>query len=151
MILDKYGRGITLQLHVYTPGKHLCIPYTLSRAPLPTISDSTDFSGSFYWSVVSALLATSDYSVTLQTAQAQDETLSQVVQYCRAGCPQKSPQGPIKNFGLQDMNYPFTMICYSMETELSFQLISNQRSYVHKVHEGHQGIVKCRLHAKELV
>ena len=27
---------------IYTPGKHLCIPDTLSRALLPTIGDSTD-------------------------------------------------------------------------------------------------------------
>ena len=69
----------------------LCIPDTPSRAPLPTTGDSTDLEQSveaFILSLASTLPANSDRLVTLQTAQAQDETLSQVAQYCRAGWPQ---------------------------------------------------------------
>ena len=64
---------------VYTPGKHLCIPDTLSRAPLPTIGDSTDLEKSveaFISNVVYTLPATSDRLASLQTAQSQDAVTS---------------------------------------------------------------------------
>ena len=85
----------------YTPGKHLYIPDTLSRAPIPSSDDSVDSQESveaFISSVVSTLPATPDRLASLQTAQAQDEILSQVMHYCKVGWPEKTLKGPVKKF-----------------------------------------------------
>ena len=138
---------------IYTPGKHLCIPDTLSRAPLPTIGDSTDLEQSveaFISSVVSTLPATSGRLLSLQAAQAQDEILSQVAQYCRAGWPQKNPKGPIKKFWMtrNELSLHNDLLLRGNRIVIPANL---KQEVLHKLHEGHQGIVKCRLRAKESV
>ena len=85
----------------YTPGKHLCIPDTLSRAPIPSSDDSVDLQESveaFISSVVSTLPATPDRLVSLRAAQTQDENLLQVMHYCKVGWPEKNLKGPVKKF-----------------------------------------------------
>ena len=138
---------------IYTPGKHLCIPDTLSRALLPTIGDSTGLEQSveaFISSVVSTLPATSGRLLSLQAAQAQDEILSQVAQYCRAGWPQKNPKGPIKKFWMtrNELSLHNDLLLRGNRIVIPANL---KQEILHKLHEGHQGIVKCRLRAKESV
>ena len=107
----------------YTPGKHLCIPDTLSRAPIPSSDDSVDLQESveaFILSVVSTLPATPDRLASLQAAQTQDENLLQVMHYCKVGWSEKNLKGQVKKFWMTRNELPFMMICYSVETELLF-------------------------------
>ena len=77
---------------------HLCIPDTLLRAPIPSLDDSIDLQKSaeaFILCVVSTLPATPDHLASLQTAQTQDEIISQV---CKVGRPEKNLKAPVKKF-----------------------------------------------------
>ena len=56
---------------MYTPGKHLCIPDALSRAPLPCLDDTTDLQASteaFILNIVSTLPATPNRTEQLRAA-----------------------------------------------------------------------------------
>ena len=105
----------------YTPGKHLCIPDTLSRAPIPSSDDSVDLQKSveaFISSVVSTIPATPDRLASLQAAQTQDEILLQVMHYCKEGWPEKNPKGPVEKFWMAaEMSLLSIMIYCSVETE----------------------------------
>ena len=83
----------------YTPGKHLYIPGTLSRAPISSSDDSVDLQESveaFILSVVLTLPATPNRLASLQAAQTQDEILSQIMHYCKVGWRKKNLKGPVK-------------------------------------------------------
>ena len=83
------------------PEKYLCIPDTLSRAPIPSLADSFDLqvlAEAFISSAVLILPATPAQITNLQVAQLQDEILSQVLSYRKEGWPEKNLKGPIKKF-----------------------------------------------------
>ena len=102
----------------------------------------------FISNVVSTVPATSDHLVSLQTAQAQDELLLQVIQYCKARWLQKNPKGPIRKFWIR-RNEPSLhndLLLYGNTVVIPGNL---KQKILRKLHDGHQGIFKCRLRAKE--
>ena len=138
---------------MYMPGKHLCIPDALSRAPLPCLDDTTDLqvpTEAFISNIVSTLPATPNRIEQLRAAQAQDKTLSQVIHCCQEGWPEKKLKGPIKKFWMARNDHSLhdnLLLCGSrivIPRELRHEIL-------HKLHNGHQGIVKCRLRARESV
>ena len=61
---------------MYTPGKHLCIPDALSRAPLPCLDDTTDLqvpTEAFISNIMSTLPARPNCIEQLRAAQVQDK------------------------------------------------------------------------------
>ena len=137
----------------YTPGKHLYIPDTLLRAPIPSSDDSVDLQESveaFISSVVSTLPATPDRLASLQAAQTQDEILSQVMHYCKVGWPEKNLKGPVKKFWIarNELSLHNDLLLHGNRVVIPTTL---KQEILYKLHEGHQGIVKCCLCAKESV
>ena len=138
---------------VYTPGKHLCIPDALSRAPLSYSDDATDLQVSadaFISNIVSTLPATPNRIEQLRKAQEQDKTLSQVIHYCKEGWPEKKLKAPIKKFWMarNELSLHDNLLLRGSRIVIPFEL---RPEILHKLHNGHQGIVKCRLRAKESV
>ena len=138
---------------IYTPGKFLYISDALSRSPLPQSTDSHDLQEpveAYIANVVSSLPATPGRLDTLRTAQKQDKVLSQVAHFCKVGWPEKKPNGPTAKF-------------WFVRGELSLYddlLLRGQRIVIpsdlredtlQRLHEGHQGMVKCRLRARDSV
>ena len=140
----------------HIPGKELIIPDMLSRAPavpvcdtLPDISKEADGYLSF---VVSGLPASDQRLEEFRMKQDDDDVVAVLKQYTRDGWP---PSHQIK--GLLKSYLPFS-------SELSLTpdglLLRGKRIVVptslrmdilERLHEGHQGITKCRRRAQESV
>ena len=99
---------------------------------------------------MSTLPATPNRIEQLRKAQEQDKTLSQVIHYCKEGWPEKKLKGPIKKFwmGRNELSLHDNLLLRGSRIVIPFEL---RQEILHKLHNGHQGIVKCRLRAKESV
>ena len=140
---------------VHVPGKALITADALSRAPLP--SDSTDSfdlqesAETFISAVVEALPASANCLEQIANAQLADPTLQYVIKYCQEGWPAKHMiKGSLKPYW-----------CVRSELSLYNNLLMRahriviptclQQDTLSRIHEGHQGIVKCRLRARTSV
>ena len=135
----------------HVPGKSLFTADTLSRVPTTNTSDDSvlqEETEAFVESIVSALPATADRLEQFRKAQTDDQILSQVINFCQAGWPNKS--------SLSSCVKPY----WKIRDELSVckQLLlrgdrivvpsSLQQDILQRLHQGHQGIVKCKLRAR---
>ena len=123
---------------------------TFSKVPIPSSDDSVDLQESveaFILSVVSTLPAIPNFQASLRAAQTQDEILSQVMHY---GWPEKNLKGPVKKFWMtrNELSLHDDLLLHGNRVVIPITL---RQEILHKLHEGHQGIVKCSLHAKESV
>ena len=117
----------------HVPGKSLAVADALSRAPS---SDSTaddhllqEGADAYIQTTLQSLPATEG---RLEESQQQDEVCQKVVEYCKIGWPDRSRwSGVIKKF-------------YPVSSALRPQVLK-------QLHEGHQGIKKCRERAKQAV
>ena len=142
---------------VYTPGKDLVVADALSRSPLKQDESSaqkeleTDVKVHVY--VVRVSWSVSDQKLEeLRKATASDVTLSMALAYTRAGWPQYKEDVMI---GAREL--------YSIKDELSeYEGIlirgsrivvpfSHRKEILGKIHDGHQGIQKCRERANQCV
>lgn len=141
---------------VHVPGKHLITADTLSRAPLsePPSSDDLQLEKEvkvFVDVVVSSLPATESRLEEIKRAQQTDETCKRVAHYCLTEWPEKH--------GLRPDISPFWQV--RAELHLAGDLLMKGERIVipqalrgdmmNKLHEGHQGIFKCRARAQESV
>ena len=96
---------------------------------------------------MSTLPATPYCIEQLCAAQEQDKTLLQVIHYCKEGWPL---QGPIKKFWMvrKDLSLHDNFLLCGNRIVIPMEL---RQEILHKLHNGHQGIVKCCLHVKESV
>ena len=150
MRLMKYSFNI-----VHVPGKNLNCADALSRAPNsePTTVDRTlEEEGNLYVNYVfQTLPATGKRLEEIKAHLQEDEVCKQIMAYCNKGWPEKcSLKGPVKLYA------PFA-------AELTVQnglLLKGSRLVIpasmrldmlDKLHAGHQGIVKCRVRARESV
>ena len=138
----KYNYSI---LHVL--GKSL---FTLSRAPAPgNHDDSTSLQNDTeVAAMVSKLPATSDRLEEFWKAQAADQTLSQVINFCQTEWPEES--------AVSSMVKPY----WKIQAELSVckQVLLHgdriviplclRQDILQCFYLGHQGIVKCKLCAR---
>jgi len=141
----------------HVPGKLLYIADTLSRAPVGSKSDVDDAENlegateAFINAVVSHLPATPTRLDQLRTTQSVDETLQAVFKYCEQGWP-------IKN-SLSTNLKPYWSVKDELTIYNGLLLRGNrivvpsslQQEILQKLHEGHQGIVKTQLRARNSV
>ena len=139
----------------HVPGKDLTTADTLSRAPVleSTPEDQLlhDEACAYIQYTMQNLPATEKRLSEIREEQEKDEVCKELVIYCHEGWPDKSQlYGVIKKY-------------YSVAAELSVQdgillrgsrLVipaSLQQEILKQVHEGHQGIQKCRERARQSI
>jgi len=101
--------------------------------------------------VIEAIPASSDHLEQIPQAQKEDPTLSQVMKYCQEGWPAKhNIKGLVKQYWLVRSE-----LCIHDELLLRTDKIviptCLQEDILSRIHQGHQGIVKCRLRARTSV
>jgi hypothetical protein len=132
----------------HVAGKDLNIADTLSRAPVENMSQSdTDFKNetkAFVDVVMNNLPASQNRIELIKTESAKDEICRNLISYCRDGWPEKSK--------LDEQLRPY----WTMQGEFTVhdnvlfkgtRIViphSLQNEILNRVHDGHQGIVKCR-------
>ena len=138
----------------HVPGKYLYTAEVLSRSPSPNIASDIDFDDLetsaelFISTVVSTLPATSYRLKALSIAQSQDRSLQQVMKYCREGWPDKQR--------IDDKLKPFWLLRTEFSVHNNLLLRGSRivipeplrQEVLGQLHEGHQGIVKCRNRAR---
>ena len=136
-------------------GKNLTVADTLSRAPLEETSDSDqtlqEEVDAYVSSIVQGLPATEQRLEEIRRHQQQDEVCQLLTRYCQSGWPE--------NKKLTET----TRVYHEVAAELSVEdglllrgcrivIPTTLRSDVlERLHTGHQGIVKCRERARQLV
>ena len=131
----------------HVPGKELYIPDTLSRAPVNNPADhlATDDIELYVQTVVQSLPADKDRLNTYREAQANDAICSRLIDYCKSGWPNKSKlRGEIKKYWqfAGELSLHDDLLLYESRIVVpdAMRLVTLQ-----KIHQGHQGIQKCRL------
>ena len=132
----------------HVPGKSLYTADTLSRAPLPHSARdccNADFIEEQVLEVISQLPASKEYLQLYKQTQAKDAICTRLIHYCQNGWP---PQSQIKSDLLLywDARSELT-ICDGLLLYGSRIIVpkSLQWETLSKIHQGHQGIEKCRL------
>ena len=136
----------------HVPGKDLVIADTLSRKPLPHTSDDEvkEDQVAEYVEAVESLWPASDSGLgKIRTATAQDPVLQTVVTYINQGWPQ--------NVSLQLR--PYQQVQGQLSIVEGIIALGNriivphamQQEILHKIHESHQGYVKCQERARSAV
>ena len=151
--MDKYDFQIK-----HVPGKLLYTADTLSRAPLPetgnkNVAELREEVEAYIAHVAKqALPAAEQHSLDqYQKKQAEDETCSQVMEYCNSGWPRKHQ--------IQPKLIPYWKIRGSFSVHNRLLLFNErivipeplQKDVLQRIHEGHQGIERCRTRARASV
>lgn len=141
-------------LHV--PGKSLITADTLSRAPInatPTAAErqlEKDVQV-FVDAVRAALPASEPRLQQISDAQHADKACRRVVQYCLHGWPEKSEVDPeAKPFWSERGNLHLVGNLLLKDKRLVIPS-ALQKETLQQLHQGHQGITKCRARAKQAV
>jgi len=136
---------------IHVAGKALLTADTLSRAPLRReLSEPTDLQETvelFVSTVVESLPASSDRLEGIRLAQSKDPVLSQVIRFCQAGWPAKHMiKGMLKQYWCirNEMSLHDQLLLRGNRLVIPIEL---QHDILCRIHQGHQGIVKCRLRA----
>lgn len=137
----------------HIPGKDLITADMLSRAPTGDHSSADDLLqeevAAFVNGVIENLPATEMQLKRIMQYQKEDSTCQQLTEYCSAGWPQQKKAVPL-------LLRPFYSASAEIAVENGLLMRGNriiipkqlQREMLDKVHEGHQGITKCRERAK---
>ena len=134
----------------HVPGKELYTADTLSRAPVTNVNgvdDLTDEINMFVNVVMQGLPVTDTWVEEIKRHQIEDETIREITRYVREGWPEKE-----KLKGIARHYWPYraqlTLVNELLLYESRIVIPSALRQDVlDKLHEGHQGIVKCRRRA----
>ncbi|XP_049335604.1 uncharacterized protein LOC125802248 [Astyanax mexicanus] len=140
----------------HVPGKKLITADTLSRAPL---SDALTLADQqlekdvqvFVDTIVASLPVTEARLKQIQEAQAADNTCQKVKHYCLAGWPEKhAVHKDLKHFWQvrAELTVVDNLLLKSDRLLIPVQL---QKDILERIHEGHQGISKCRARAHHSV
>ena len=138
----------------HVAGKLLYTADALSRAPLrednPENSDKQAEVESFIATIIASLPASQQRLLGYQNAQAADSICSRIITYCKSGWPRSCNDSDVKpywnvrgNLTLHD-----ELLLYGGRIVVPKKL---QMKTLHKIHAGHQGIVRCRLRATSSV
>ena len=139
----------------HTPGKDLHLADTLSRAPTSTPgANSVAFTQkieSFLETVIAALPASPDRLQQYQDAQSSDAICSTLQKYCTSGWPDKRHlPSNIKPY----WKYRGELTIVDNMLLCSHRIVvpeSLQAQTLTKIHQGHQGIQRCRARAQKAV
>ena len=136
---------------IHVPGKLLYTADTLSRAPRSTISNDADLEEDVECMMevtVNNLPASQQRLEEYIKAQATDPVCSLVSRYCCQGWPAKEKIEPhLKPFWKErgDLTINKDLLLYGQRIVVPKSL---QKETLLKIHEGHQGIQRCRLRAR---
>ena len=141
---------------VHVPGKLLYTADTLSRAPLPELSENDttlqDQAECFIHNVtIPSLPASKSTLERYRQAQQGDEICSKVMEYCRSSWPDKnSVESPLKPF--REVRGALT-ICEQLLLFNNRIVVPSamRREALTRIHEGHQGAERCRWRTKSSV
>lgn len=142
----------------YTPGKDLFTADTLSRSPVSqnpsttlTDRDLMEETNIYANEVVASMPASSTYMAQLRGQLQQDSVCSEVMSYCHKKWPDRSKRtGPVKAY------WPDKAILTVYDGLLlrGSRLVipsAMRNSVLDALHEGHQGVTRCRERAREAV
>ena len=141
----------------YTPGKTLYVPDTLSRAPLTATGESPDSRKEVNDEVVmeiamSVLPVDRSRLSEYRQKQLTDPKCSIIMQYCQGGWPMHKSQveKALQPYWEHQGNLTIGdgILLYDNRIVVPENL---QKEVLKKIHEGHQGIEKCRSRAKRSV
>ncbi|XP_041369594.1 uncharacterized protein K02A2.6-like [Gigantopelta aegis] len=138
---------------IYTAGKNLTTADALSHAPVGSPQE-TDLllesdATALVQSVIDGIPASQGRLVEIRTKQQQHWVCSQVARYCRDGWPAvKSKLHPdVCPFYMarDDLTVQDGLLLYRTRLVIPVEL---RKDILTRIHDGHQGIVKCRALAK---
>lgn len=142
----------------HVPGKTLLTADTLSRAPVNSSIRSSNAAKSlmedtniYVHSIMCNLPASATYLAELRDQLKADSTCSQVMAMCQSGWPEYSTLDAVLK------QYWRERAVLTVENGLLLRGIrlvipsAMRNTVLEKVHEGHQGVVKCRERARETV
>ena len=133
---------------IHIPGKLLYAADTLSRAPQTHSEEDLRHSAVtevHISAVVSQLPASEDHLDIYRKAQADDPTCSQIMSYCTNEWPERHRiSGKLKHYwqARHDLTIGEGLLLYQSRIVVPKSL---QHKTLHKIHQGHQGIRRCRL------
>lgn len=138
----------------HLPGKELITADTLSRAPLSKHSDPDDLEEevNLYVNFVYSALPASDQRIeSIKERQSQDEVCRLIIDYTSVGLPERNKLTSALQPYWPDRGN-LTVIHGLLVKGDRIVIPSEMRMEIlDKIHEGHQGITKCRERAKRSV
>ena len=137
----------------HIPGKTLYMADTLSRAPLSlsNVEEMAKDTEEFVQAIISSIPATKDYLEQYRNAQSQDTICSKLIEFCRAGWPNhKQLKGDLKKYWQFHSSFS---TCDNLLLFGSRIVVPNSKQVetLQKIHQGHQGLQKCRLRVSKSV
>ena len=147
--MDRYTYSI-----YHVPGKNLYTADTLSRAPLSTTEhdqDLEELAELLMDTHLQQFPSSSERLEIYRTVQQCDTTCSKVWDYCLKGWPDRHKlTADLKTYWLArgDLTIGENLLLYGGRVVVPKQL---QDETVCKLHQGHQGIQRCRLRAQSAV
>ena len=142
---------------IHVPGKLLFTADALSRAPVMATSVDIDSMAlqqeveTFIESVTSTLPATQKRLEEYKQSQTQDATCSQVLKYCQTNWPERGQvSGDLVPYWKvrASLSVCNNLLLYNDRIVVPLLL---QNETLQRLHEGHQGIQRCKLRAKTSV
>ena len=140
----------------HVPGKLLYTADTLSRAPLAeTDADSLELQEeveTFISEVTKQVLPPTEQQPleTYCQKQAEDPVCSKVMEYCKSGWPRKHLLQP-ELIPYWKLRSSLTMCNHLLLYNRIIIPISLQKEVMKRIHEGHQGIERCRMRVRSSV
>ena len=135
----------------HVPGKLLFVADTLSRAPISQLNTDRELQNevsTFMDSVTSHFPATEKRLKEYQQAQSQDPVCLQVITFCQSQWPQKSPANKelVPYWRVRaSLSICNNLLLYNDRIVVPSALQANT---LQCLHEGHQGIQRCRMRAR---
>ena len=131
----------------HIPGKHLYTADTLSRAPVSSDGDSSleELAELAMDACIAHLLASPERLSEYQRAQNADPLCSLVLKYCRSGWPNKSRiDDAIRPYweARGELTLHDCLLLHGIRIVVPAAM---QQETLRKIHQGHQGIQRCRL------
>ena len=134
----------------HVSGKSLHTAGALSRAPLPHSENDFHNAASVeeqVLEIISQLPASKDYLKLYSQTQASDPVCCQLIQFCHNGWPIRNQiKGELLRIRYWNTRSELT-ICDGLLLYGTHIVVpkSLQQEILRKIHQGHQGIEKCRL------
>ena len=139
---------------IHVPGKSLVMQDTLSRAPITSDKDTSDLQEEVEYLMemcINNLPANSHRLEEFRKAQATDTVCSTIIGYCQNDWLRKSSIPlEVKPYwqARGQLTVHNNLLLYGPRIVIPSSL---QKEILSKIHEGHQGIQKCRLRANTSV
>lgn len=141
---------------VHVPGKALWTADTLSRAPVQkqmTANDTElmESTNIYVDCIVNNLPASPTFMDTLKAQLEADSVCSRVMKMCADGWPDHAKQEPLlKDFWPEQATLTVEEGLLLKDTRLVIPA-AMRNDVLNRLHEGHQGVVKCKARARETV